>query len=229
MKPTLQAYTEAQRAYDTFNKELFNSELPECLITYQRKLNVMGYFSPARFSNYQGEKVDEIALNPTYFAAYPMVVIMQTIVHEMVHQWQHHFGKPSKRSYHNKQWSAKMELIGLMPSSTGEVGGNKVGEKMSDYPIKGGLFLNVCDQLITEDFKFSWYDRLVNQKIIDLSNNSNEDGLSVDTANLVITPLDGIETKNTRTKYSCACGNNVWAKANLNIICGDCNENYYAT
>lgn len=45
---------------------------------------------------------------------------MQTIVHEMVHLWQYEFGKPSHRTYHNKE--ADKMAIGLMPSNT-DLGG----------------------------------------------------------------------------------------------------------
>ena len=32
----------------------------------------------------------------------------------MCHQWQQHFGKPSRNGYHNKQWADKMESVGLI-------------------------------------------------------------------------------------------------------------------
>jgi len=37
----------------------------------------------------------------------------------MVHQWQQHHGKPGRRGYHNKQWAAKMNSVGLVPTHTG--------------------------------------------------------------------------------------------------------------
>ncbi len=68
MKPTVETYAELQLAYDTFNRRLFDNQLPDCLITLQREKRTYGYFSAARFGNRQGDTVDEIALNPTYFA-----------------------------------------------------------------------------------------------------------------------------------------------------------------
>src|SRR5262245_14971271 len=35
--------------------------------------------------------------------------ILSTLVHEMVHGEQHHYGKPSRGGYHNKQWADWME------------------------------------------------------------------------------------------------------------------------
>lgn len=63
-----------------------------------------GYFSAERFGNRDGEKTDEIALNPTYFAVVPLIEIMQTLAHEMSHVWQHHHGKPGRGRYHNREW-----------------------------------------------------------------------------------------------------------------------------
>lgn len=157
--PTHQTYSELQQAYDHFNAELFDGKLPHCLITLQREKRTVGYFSAARFASLQGHTTDEIAINPSYFAVVPIVETMQTIVHEMAHLWQEHFGKPGRGRYHNEEWASKMESIGLMPSSTGQPGGKRTGDMMADYPIAGGRFLKACDSLLTRDFSLSWYDR----------------------------------------------------------------------
>lgn len=132
--PTAQAYAELQAAFDHYNRELFGGELPPCLITMQREKRTYGYFSSERFVHrHDRSKTDEIAINPSYFAVVPLLEVLQTLVHEMVHAWQFHFGKPGRRGYHNKEWADKMEAIGLMPSSTGKPGGARTGEKMADY------------------------------------------------------------------------------------------------
>lgn len=38
--------------------------------------------------------------------------MLSTLVQEMVHLWQHHFGKPGRRRYLNKQWADKMDSLG---------------------------------------------------------------------------------------------------------------------
>ena len=157
--PTKEAYGELQQAYDFFNEELFQGELPSCLITLQREKATFGYFSAKRFGSIQGGFTDEIAMNPTYFAAVPLLETMQTLAHEMCHLWQHHFGKPGRVRYHNDEWANKMEAIGLMPSSTGQPGGRRTGDRMADYAIEGGRFLEAAKRLITQDFRISWYDR----------------------------------------------------------------------
>jgi len=137
MQPTIASAHEFQTAYDHYNVVLFNSQLPQCLITLQRVTNCLGYFSSKKFVAEAGV-TDEIAMNPEFFTGNPIIQTLQTLVHEMVHLWQYHFGKPSRRTYHNIEWANKMESVGLMPSSTGTAGGARTGQNMSDYPIIGG-------------------------------------------------------------------------------------------
>lgn len=79
--PTHETYRELQQAYDHFNERLFDGQLPSCLITLQREKRTFGYFSAARFVSDDGSTTDEIAMNPSYFAAMPIIETMQTLVH----------------------------------------------------------------------------------------------------------------------------------------------------
>jgi len=153
-----EAYSLFEDAYAFFNQRLFDNTLPICLITFQRQARLMGYVAFKRWVNNEGKVVDELAINPAYFANYPLITILQTLCHEMVHVWQGHFGNPSRLGYHNLEWAQKMESIGLMPSSTGEVGGAMVGQIMSDYVIEGGIFEQACRELLDSGFKLKWYD-----------------------------------------------------------------------
>lgn len=162
-RPTEEAYAELQYAYDFYNNALFGDQLPPCLITFQRQKKTFGYFSKNRFGRRDGRKTDEIALNPGYFAVVPMVEVLQTLVHEMVHLWQEHFGKPSRACYHNAQWADKMESLGLMPSDTGLPGGKRLGQSVADYVIPGGRFEAVTKELLASGFAISWLDRFPEQ------------------------------------------------------------------
>ncbi|WP_306659314.1 hypothetical protein [Massilia scottii] len=62
---------ELQLAYDTFNAELFDNSLADCLLTLQRKDRTMGYFSAGRFGNRSKERLHEIAMNPAYLRSSP--------------------------------------------------------------------------------------------------------------------------------------------------------------
>ena len=144
LSPTEEAYADFYTAWDYFNGVLFENKLPDCLITMQRSKRSRGFFASERFGHRQRntEIVDEIALNPATFLDRTDREIVSTLVHEMVHEWQHHFGKPSRRGYHNKQWAAKMIEIGLIPSHTGEPGGKQTGQSVSHYIEENGLQMN---------------------------------------------------------------------------------------
>lgn len=158
-RPTEEAYAELQQAYDFYNRSLFNAQLPPCLITFQRQKKTFGYFSKNRFGRRDGRTTDEIAINPEYFAVVPLFEVLQTLVHEMTHLWQEHFGKPSRSCYHNAQWASKMESIGLMPSDTGLPGGKMTGQSIADYTIAGGAFEQASKELLATGFAISWLDR----------------------------------------------------------------------
>jgi len=238
MKPTEQTYFELQQAYDVFNRILFDNELPECLITLQKaNATRTSFFYAKRFSNRLGEKIDEIAMNPTFFAVVPLVEIMQKLAHSMCHVWQHNHGQPGRGPYHNVQWADKMESIGLMPSSTGEPGGARTGDSVKEYAVKGGMFLEACEELITQEFTISWYDLFAPESPIS-STQHHVSSLDLPDAALAIAAddLDMIsnheqEPENKpsggkRSKYTCHCDINVWGKSGLNIICGNCDNEF---
>lgn len=160
MKPTDELYQSLQSAYQHFNGELFESQLPEIIFTVQRQKGVLGYFAPERWSSVEGKHCHEIAINPSHLGQSRTIDVLQTLVHEMAHCWQHCFGTPSRGNYHNKEWAYKMIDIGLQPTSTGLPGGNIVGPQMSDYPIENGRFLEACDALVSnKSFTIPWIDR----------------------------------------------------------------------
>jgi predicted SprT family Zn-dependent metalloprotease len=245
--PTNEIYKQIEQAYSHFNAELFNGQLPNCLITVQREKNTMGYFSPMRWSNNQGKQAHEIALNPAYFAGHPVIEVFQTLVHEQCHLWQHEYGKPSQTSYHNKEWSKKMESLGLIPSDTGRPGGAKTGQKMADYPDPGGLFENACVKLIESGYKLSWVDRRVASSVAfaapmlhsivdtEISNDLEIEPNAPSALEYLAKPVEQVMSdfvvqptvamSKHKTKYTCPeCGSNVWGKPKLNIDCGDCKQ-----
>lgn len=200
MTLTTQEYKKLDAAFEFFNMRLFNSELPRCLITLNRKRNARGYFSGGMFvSRLAMQKVDEIALNPETFDGYTDKDILSVLVHEMVHLQQHHFGSPSRSAYHNQEWADWMEDVGLMPSDTAKEGGKRTGQRVSHYIIRGGAFDQACDiWLQGEDVQIGF--------------NSLRAG-------------SGKNQSNSKVKYSCpTCGQNCWAKPNAILKCGICDE-----
>jgi len=185
-------------------------------------------------------------MNPAFFAVVPFQQIMQTLVHEMAHLWQGHFGKPSRNGYHNRQWGNKMKEIGLFPSNTGKPGGRQNGQQMMDYVIEGGEFEKAYKELLNTEFGLTWYDRFPYQvsthqpTILEtLIKTDTEISVSEEisvqddnTLSLVhkIPDLD-IEFHRpvdmSKVKYHCdECNTNVWGKQGLKIVCGECNNPY---
>jgi predicted SprT family Zn-dependent metalloprotease len=149
-------YSGLQEAFDHFNAALFTGELPDVFMTYQRKANSHGYFAADRFTARDGQfRKHELALNPDAFIGQSDAQVCQTLVHEQVHVWQHAFGKPSGRGYHNAEWAAKMKAVGLQPSSTGMVGGKETGQRMSHYVIPEGPFMQAFAKLAATGWKLN--------------------------------------------------------------------------
>ena len=205
--PTTQTYESLTTAYDFLNKELFSGSLPPCLITMQRHKGTFGYFCGERFMNTADPKdiTDEIALNPSHFAR-KTDDILSTLAHEMVHLWQHHFGEPPRKSYHDKEWAAKMLKIGLIPTATGEPGGKVTGQKMTHIIEENGRYDLAVAKLLKEHPAILYHDRA-------------EDN-------------DTIRKKKSesKTKYTCGiCGLNAWAKPESKLLCGNCQEQMQST
>lgn len=214
MTTTTTEYTNLDQAFDYFNAELFGGQLPLVLLTFQRHGQAYGYYAPERFKARHGdETTDEIALNPEMFHT-PDLEILQTLVHEMCHLWQYHFGKPSRAGYHNKQWGKKMIEVGLMPSDTGQPGGKTTGQHMSDYPIEGGRFEAAARRLLESGFTVHWMDAWHgNGKPAAGEDADGEDAAA------------GEPKPKNKIKYTCPkCQANAWGKPALKLICGECME-----
>jgi SprT-like family len=115
------------------------------------------YFHGNTWADARGELItDEIALNPGTFRNRSTAETLSTLVHEMCHLQQHHFGKTLRNAYHNKQWAAMMEAVGLVPSDPGQEGGTRTGQKVSHYIQPGGPFDRACQALLAEGFTIPW-------------------------------------------------------------------------
>ena len=212
-----------QYLIDYYNDELFNGDIKDCIIVITRKKNVAGHYSYKRWFHINDQETDELAINPTMFLQFPLIEICQTIVHEMCHGWQFHYGTPSRRGYHNKEWANKMIEVGLMPSDTGKEGGKIVGQQMSDYPIQGSKFMEVTEILMNSDV-FSGLYLEVNP---DIADQINEDSPLFDQIkDLTIAQNESKpKAKKTKIKYSCSCSN-VWGKADLEMYCKLCESDF---
>jgi predicted SprT family Zn-dependent metalloprotease len=195
--PTTEQFTAFQKQFDYFNRVLFGKALPSVLLNFSRKANTYGFFAPDRWKDSDGTSTHEISLNPAYLAERAAEATSSTIVHEMVHLWQHEHGTPSRRGYHNEQWAAKMRDVGLMPSSTGKPGGDWVGYAVSHYIVEGGSFERAF-QAMSKAHTFPWQ-----------STEPTGAGRAMKVAR-------------NKVKYTCpSCNVNAWGKPDLNLVCGD--------
>jgi predicted SprT family Zn-dependent metalloprotease len=192
--PTKRTYDDFDAAYAFFNKRLFSGRLPACLITVRPHRGAYGYFSPERFGSRDGTEIhDEIAMNIRHFEKRTACEILSTLVHEMVHLEQAHFGKPSRNGYHNKEWAGLMERVGLVPSDTGAPGGKRTGQRVTHYVAEDGPFARA---FAARKFTIPYFDRV---------------GESETTR------------KKRKVAYTCErCEDKVWGKPEVKPHCGKC-------
>lgn len=202
MKPTPELYDLLQAAFDSFNRALFNDELPHVVLTLQRKRGTRGYFHDEIFKTRSGDDdtIAEIALNPETFDRDERE-ILSTLAHEMVHLWQSRLGQHiSRNGYHNREWAEKMLEIGLKPISFDQPG-KMTGQRVSHEIVDGESFDRACASFLAEyTSRLKWFSEIRAKK--------------------------GSSTKN-KIKYTCPeCGANVWGKPDMRIVCGVCEAEY---
>ncbi len=192
------AQFDAYRAmWQYFNAALFDGLLSDVILNFSRAANTLGFFAPMRWEH-GGTTIHEISLNPAYLKSRSPREVASTLVHEMAHAWQHAYGEPGRRGYHNKEWALKMEELGLMPSSTGAPGGARTGERMSHYVIERGAFARAFKSMPRE-YVLPW----------------------------TCEELDAGKSKKPRSKvkYACpSCTAAAWGKPGLLLRCGECDE-----
>ncbi len=173
------------------------------LVTLQRHARAYGYFAPERFTGRTEQTAThELALNPDGFIGRTDELILSTLAHEMAHVWQQAHGTPPRRSYHDREWAAKIEDIGLPPSTTGEPDGNETGQSVTHYILPEGAYAKAYAKLDAAGFQLHW--------------ESAPDGKQ-----------GGTRAKKaaSKTKFTCPeCGQNAWAKPDAVLICGECYE-----
>lgn len=140
--------------YRFYNQAIFGGELSDCIVNMSRHGGAYGFFAANRWRGENEAKkiIHEISINPDYMNRED-IEWHSTLVHEMCHLWQEDFGKPSRGGYHNRQWADKMIQVGLMPTSTGEPGGQMTGQSVTHYIIPDGKFEQVFKTLSSEDLQ----------------------------------------------------------------------------
>ena len=238
LNPTQTTYSNLLLAYRFMNDRLFDGILPPCLITLQREKRTYGYFCRNRFvhRNNDSRSIDEIALNPQYFRSLGRddKSVIATLVHEMCHMWQHHYGKPGRSRYHNKEWALQMKSIGLLPTDTGTQDGKGTGDCVTHLIIKTGRYELAYEELKSKGFVLEWIESTsLFEEQEDLpaaveNENSDEDTYPAGSAVVLpslspVSPFRSFKKDTSKMKFSCPeCGQNAWAKIGANLVCGIC-------
>lgn len=197
-------FSHFDKLYDYYNKELFDGKLKDCMLNMNRRRGTHGSFTNNCWRNLNPEEVEgvhEISLNPESLIR-PDKEWQGTLVHEMAHLWQRDFGTPSRNGYHNKEWANKMESLGLIPTDTGKPGGKKTGQNMTHYIKENGLFEQVYNKLGKKGLEY-----LPSDNLLDTGKKKSNSAVS-------------------KIKYTCPCGNKVWGRPGLSIICAGCQKEF---
>lgn len=196
-------YQELRVLYDTCNAAFFNNVLPACMILLRGRRNALGYFQPAcwgRFHVDTHSSIDAIALNTATFCSRSEAQIISTLVHEMTHLWQEHYGeKKPANGNHNLEWGRRMMDMGLMPSRTGQPGGKKTGKYMSHFILENGQFARTYAELSASGTPLiSWHE---------------------------VPKLEPVKQQEKKYKHYCPqCELKAWTFLGNNVMCGDCRE-----
>ncbi len=75
----------------------------------QLSASVAGTYRPANGFGID----DEVVINLRHIRRGPVSDVLDTLLHEMLHQWQQHHGQPGANGYHNEEFQAKARELGI--------------------------------------------------------------------------------------------------------------------
>lgn len=202
-----------ENAFKIFNKEYYENELPEVVITIQSSPKAYGHFTidPVWMENNK-ECLHEINISAEYLNR-PIENILATLQHEMVHLFCVNKGiaDTSKGGrYHNKYFKKEAEKRGLILNY----------EKYIGYSITlpNDAFKNlICSYGLEKPL-----DLRRGVKIIGKSDNGNGSSGDGTDDNRSIDVIDKKKISSTRNWICTSCGNKCRSTKDINILCGDC-------
>lgn len=194
---------ELHRAFDCLNKEFYNNELPQVIITIQSKgkRNALGWFTVGKVWEDGTQEKHEINISAEY-ANIEFMEIMTTMHHEMIHLYcaVNNIKDCSRGgTYHNSNFKTVSEQHGFY-------------YKENTFDKKYGWSFSVLtDETIEKIKNFGLDETVFSLKRYDFSANGNNKE----------------KKKSNIIKWQCGCGQIVRSsKDGLNIICGDCHTKF---
>lgn len=193
---------ELHKAFDCFNKEFYNNELPKVIITIQSrgKRNALGWFTCGKVWSDGTQEKHEINISAEYTNR-EFMDIMRTLHHEMIHLYcAVNDIKDCSRggTYHNSQFKKASEEHGFYYKE------NAFDKKY------GWSFSELTNESIEKIKAFGLNEELFSLKRYDFNAVQNKE-----------------KKKSNIIKWQCSCGQIVRSsKDGLNIICGDCGSKF---
>jgi hypothetical protein len=106
---------ELQRAFAFFNARHWDDRLPVPIFAFFAQPpngRRLGHFLADAWEAPDGSCHDEVIIYADLALELGMQAVVETLLHEMVHVWQRHFGAPGR--IHNAQWHAEAQRTGLI-------------------------------------------------------------------------------------------------------------------
>ena len=190
--PAIDQMQRLVEAYDIFNAELFDNQLPPVWLDLRNKPGSYGYFQPNKWKDAEGNLLDVLSLDSKTAAERPLIELLSTLVHEMAHSYDFTVVNERRRKpTHSVEWRREMLRVGLPPIAIGSTWHSATHRIDPD-----GLFAKVFAKHQATLQALPW------QECIGVATR----GRGVD------------KTKFQCPR----CGSNAWARAAALLLCGDC-------
>ena len=194
LSPAQEQAKRLQAAFDIFNRQLFENQLPPTMLRLERQKNSHGYYAPNKFADADGNRLDCITLNSTDAAERPLIELLSTLVHEMCHQFICRVvNKGAATGGHGVEWRKEMRKLGLPPIRIGATW------RMATHSIdEEGMFAHCFEAHRCELERLPWQE------------------LARDATKGRATGLD-------KVRFQCpSCNSKAWARASAQLLCGTC-------
>ena len=193
--PSIETAKRLQQAFDIFNNNLFDGQLPDAMLRIERLKNANGIYRPARYSDNQGSTIACIALNSTNANERELPLLLSTLVHEMCHMHVHLIDNEGKATGgHKSEWRKLMVDLGLDPIKVGSTW------RQATHSINpDGRFIRVYNDHRQRLEALPWKE---------LANDPELSGRA-----------RGLD----KVKFTCpSCGSRAWARSAAQLNCGTC-------
>lgn len=192
---------ELHKLFNNLNQEFFRGELPECIITIQRrgKTGALGWFTPAKVWNVGDTNKHEINITAELLKQ-DYIDIVKTMLHEMIHLY--------------------CATNNIQDTSRGSTYHNS---KFKDISIQHGFYY----QEDKPNKKYGWSFSILTDETIKKVNKFNIDKVALRRINRIDTDTNNAQNKPTKKsnimKWTCSCGDIIRSsKSDIHAICGKC-------